>query len=38
MKQILIIIALMLLCTTANAQNIQGSYLPKADEDVSFIL
>lgn len=35
MKQIQTIIALMLLCTTANAQNIQGSYQPKADGQVS---
>ena len=35
MKQIQTIIALTLLCTTANAQNIQGSYQPKADGQVS---
>ncbi len=35
MKQIQTIIALTLLCTTANAQNIQGSYQPKADGLVS---
>ena len=35
MKQIQTIIALTLLCTTANAQNIQGSYQPKADGMVS---
>ena len=35
MKQIQTIIALTLLSLTANAQNIQGSYQPKADGQVS---
>ena len=35
MKQIPIIIALTLLSSTANAQNIQGAYQPKADGLVS---
>lgn len=35
MKQIPIIIALTLLSSTANAQNIPGSYQPKADGHVS---